>query len=257
MYVQTTCCHVCYVFLCTTHPLHTPYTHPTTQSDLVPVGEDQRQHLELSRDIAERFNYLFGGKKWKKMGGRGGRIFKVPDVFIPPAGARVMSLTVRVYSGCVRRVCEEGVQGWVYYKTWCMQQPPLKKTTPHSKNQHPTQNNNTPLKKTTTTQDGTKKMSKSAESDLSRINLLDPPEVVANKIKRAKTDAFEGLEMDNPERPEARNLLTMYQLVTGNSMVCGFLVGDMGGICVCCVRFHHQRFAAWLFVHGIRARYAP
>lgn len=65
------------------------------QTDLVPVGEDQRQHLELSRDIAERFNYLFGGKKWKKLGGRGGRIFKVPDAFIPPAGARVMSLTVR------------------------------------------------------------------------------------------------------------------------------------------------------------------
>lgn len=128
------------------------------QSDLVPVGEDQRQHLELARDLAERTNHLFGGNKAKKMGCRYTRLFKVPEAFTPPAGARVMSL-----------------------------------------------------------QDGTAKMSKSAESDLSRINLLDPPDVIANKIKRAKTDAFEGLEIDNPDRPEARNLLTIYQCVTGMS----------------------------------------
>lgn len=131
------------------------------QSDLVPVGEDQRQHLELARDLAERTNYLFGGKKAKKMGCKYTRLFKVPEAFIPPAGARVMSL-----------------------------------------------------------QDGASKMSKSAESDLSRINLLDPPEVILNKFKRAKTDAFEGLEWDNPERPEAKNLLTIYQCVTGMSKVC-------------------------------------
>jgi tryptophanyl-tRNA synthetase len=64
------------------------------QADLVPVGEDQKQHLELTRDIAERVNGLYGGKAWKKRGGRGGRVFKVPEVFIPPAGARVMSLQV-------------------------------------------------------------------------------------------------------------------------------------------------------------------
>ena len=128
------------------------------QSDLVPVGEDQRQHLELARDLAERTNYLFGGKKAKKMGCKHTRLFKVPDAFIPPAGARVMSL-----------------------------------------------------------QDGTSKMSKSAESDLSRINLLDSPESILNKVKRAKTDAFDGLEWANPERPESRNLLTIYQCVTGMS----------------------------------------
>lgn len=128
------------------------------QSDLVPVGEDQRQHLELARDLAERTNYLFGGKKAKKMGCKYTRLFKVPDAFIPPAGARVMSL-----------------------------------------------------------QDGTAKMSKSAESDSSRINLLDTPDQIASKIKRAKTDTFEGLEWDNPERPEAKNLLTIYQCVTGLS----------------------------------------
>eukprot|EP00887_Chlorella_sp_A99_P005765 scaffold1.g5765.t1 len=124
-------------------------TYPT---DLVPVGEDQRQHLELARDIAERVNHLFGGKRAKKMGCRATRLFRVPDAFIPPAGARVMSLS-----------------------------------------------------------DGAAKMSKSAESDASRINLLDPPDLVAKKMQRAKTDAFEGLEWDNPDRPEARNLLTIYQ----------------------------------------------
>jgi tryptophanyl-tRNA synthetase len=64
------------------------------QADLVPVGEDQTQHVELTRDLAERMNAKFGGKAWKKLGGRGGRIFKVPEIFVPPIGARVMSLTV-------------------------------------------------------------------------------------------------------------------------------------------------------------------
>ncbi|GMJ07649.1 ovule abortion 4 [Hibiscus trionum] len=125
------------------------------QSDLVPVGEDQKQHLELTRELAERVNYLYGGRKWKKLGGRGGAIFKVPEPLIPPAGARVMSLT-----------------------------------------------------------DGLSKMSKSAPSDQSRINLLDPKDVIANKVKRCKTDAFPGLEFDNPERPECNNLLTIYQLIS-------------------------------------------
>ena len=67
-------------------------------------------------------------------------------------------------------------------------------------------------------QDGSSKMSKSAEADGSRLNLLDSPDTIVNKIKRAKTDAYIGLEFDNPERPEARNLLTIYSLVTGVSM---------------------------------------
>lgn len=126
------------------------------QADLVPVGEDQRQHLELTRDIAGRVNDKYGGKKWKKRGGRGGRVFRVPEAFIPPAGARVMSLT-----------------------------------------------------------DGTNKMSKSDPADGSRINLLDTPDEIAKKVKRCKTDAFDGLEFGNPERPESKNLLTIYQLATG------------------------------------------
>ena len=60
-------------------------------------------------------------------------------------------------------------------------------------------------------------MSKSAESEFSRVNLLDDPDTIQKKLKRAKTDAFSGLEADNPERPEARNLITMYQLMTGHS----------------------------------------
>jgi tryptophanyl-tRNA synthetase len=62
------------------------------QADLVPVGEDQKQHLELARDLATRVNSQFGGKGWKKRGGRGGRLLTVPEPMIPPAGARVMSL---------------------------------------------------------------------------------------------------------------------------------------------------------------------
>ncbi|XP_014498431.1 tryptophan--tRNA ligase, chloroplastic/mitochondrial [Vigna radiata var. radiata] len=128
------------------------------QSDLVPVGEDQKQHLELTRDLAERVNNLYGGRKWKKLGGRGGNIFKVPEPLIPPAGARIMSLT-----------------------------------------------------------DGLSKMSKSAPSDQSRINILDPKDLIANKIKRCKTDSFPSLEFDNSERPECNNLLSIYQLVSGKA----------------------------------------
>ncbi|KAL8547641.1 hypothetical protein ACS0TY_007098 [Phlomoides rotata] len=62
-------------------------------SDLVPVGEDQKKHLELTRDLAKRVNDLYGGSKWKKLGGRGGAIFKVPEPMIPPTRSRVMSLT--------------------------------------------------------------------------------------------------------------------------------------------------------------------
>ena len=59
------------------------------------AGEDQKQHIELARDVAERMNGRFGGNKWKKLGGRGGRIFRIPEPFTPPAGARVMSLMAR------------------------------------------------------------------------------------------------------------------------------------------------------------------
>lgn len=67
------------------------------QADLVPVGEDQMAHIELTRDIAERVNKKYGGNKWKKLGGRGGKIFQIPEGFMPPAGARIMSLDVSTF----------------------------------------------------------------------------------------------------------------------------------------------------------------
>jgi tryptophanyl-tRNA synthetase len=120
------------------------------EADKVPVGEDQKQHLELTRDIAVRINHLFGSDDQP--------VLKLPEPLIRQEGARVMSLA-----------------------------------------------------------DGTKKMSKSDPSELSRINLLDPPEVIEKKIKKCKTDPIRGLEFDNPERPECHNLLTLYALLANKS----------------------------------------
>ncbi|MFM7313797.1 MAG: tryptophan--tRNA ligase, partial [Cyanobium sp.] len=65
--------------------------------------------------------------------------------------------------------------------------------------------------------DGRSKMSKSDPNEGSRITLLDPPELITKKIKRAKTDPVIGLEFGNPERPEADNLLGLYALLSGRS----------------------------------------
>ena len=114
-------------------------------ADKVPVGEDQKQHLELTRDIAIRVNDRFGKKP----------ILKLPDPLIRTEGARVMSLI-----------------------------------------------------------DGTRKMSKSDPSEMSRINLLDPPDMINKKIKRCKTDPIKGLTFDDPQRPECHNLLSLYTLLS-------------------------------------------
>lgn len=116
------------------------------QPRYVPVGEDQRQHIELCRDIARRFNDRFG------------EIFVIPETRIRTEGARVMSLT-----------------------------------------------------------DGTRKMSKSDPSPQSRIHLLDTPDEIQKKIKRCKTDPIRGLTFDDPERPEANNLLVLYTLLSGKT----------------------------------------
>ena len=118
-------------------------------ADLVPVGEDQKQHLELARDIAQqRVNARFGEEE--------SAVLKVPRPLILKEGARVMSLT-----------------------------------------------------------DGRSKMSKSDPNEGSRITLLDPPELITKKIKRAKTDPERGLEFNNPERPETDNLLGLYAILSG------------------------------------------
>jgi tryptophanyl-tRNA synthetase len=123
-------------------------------ADRVPVGEDQKQHLELARDIAQqRINARFGRKG---PDGEPEAILKVPEPLILREGARVMSLS-----------------------------------------------------------DGGSKMSKSDPNEGSRITLLDPPELITRKIKRAKTDPTMGLEFGNPERPEADNLLGLYAILSG------------------------------------------
>ena len=116
------------------------------QTDLVPVGEDQKQHLELTRDLAIRFNRDYG------------ETFRVPEPFIPKVGARIMSLA-----------------------------------------------------------DPTKKMSKSdAESEAGCIMLLDDPDSVSRKFKRAVTDSGTEIRFD-PNRPAINNLLTIYHLLTQKS----------------------------------------
>ncbi len=116
------------------------------KADLVPVGEDQKQHLELTRDIAGAFNRRFGKE-----------YFKLPEPMIVSGVKRIMSL-----------------------------------------------------------QDGTKKMSKSDESDLSRINLEDSLEVILKKVKKAKTDSLPNIAFDE-SRCEIYNLLNIFSAVSGKS----------------------------------------
>ena len=116
----------------------------------VPVGEDQKQHLELSRDIAQKFNLEFNEPNF----------FIAPEPLIQKNFARIMSL-----------------------------------------------------------KDGSKKMSKSDPSDLSRINLNDSKDEIINKIKKAKTDTqpLPDDEKNLRERPEAENLLGIYSSLNNQS----------------------------------------
>ena len=116
----------------------------------VPVGDDQKQHLELCRDIAQKFNNDFKVENF----------FKVPEPLIQKEFSRIMSL-----------------------------------------------------------KDGTKKMSKSEISDLSRINLMDNADNIINKIKKAKTDTLPLPSSINElsQRPEAKNLLGIYASLTNNT----------------------------------------
>jgi len=126
----------------------------------VPVGADQKQHLELSRDIAQKFNKDFNCKDF----------FPLPEPLIPKNISRVMSL-----------------------------------------------------------RDGTKKMSKSEESDFSRINLKDTPDEINKKIKKAKsdTDSIPGEIKSLENKPEALNLLTIYSELTRNSLE--KIISEMAG----------------------------
>ncbi|AEI38369.1 MAG: tryptophan--tRNA ligase [Zymomonas mobilis subsp. pomaceae] len=134
------------------------YTYPVLQAaDVmlyqathVPVGEDQKQHLELARDIATKFNNDYQSE-----------VFTLPQPIIQKTAARVMSL-----------------------------------------------------------RNGSAKMSKSDPSDLSRINLTDSNDDITQKIRKAKTDPdpIPDNEAALTERPEARNLLTIYSALSGKAV---------------------------------------
>jgi tryptophanyl-tRNA synthetase len=134
------------------------YTYPVLQAaDVllykathVPVGDDQKQHLELARDIAAKFNTDYNTD-----------LFVLPEPTIPAAAARIMSL-----------------------------------------------------------RDGSAKMSKSDPSDMSRINLNDDPDLIAQKVRKAKTDP-EPLPVDPADldaRPEAKNLVIIYAALADESV---------------------------------------
>ena len=128
----------------------------------VPVGEDQKQHLELARDIAQKFNNDFASED--------APVFTLPDPISPPKAARIMNL-----------------------------------------------------------RDGTKKMSKSDPSEMSRIELADSPDDVMKKIKKAKTDPepLPSEEKGLEGRPEALNLVTIYAALTDASVE--DVLKDFGG----------------------------
>jgi tryptophanyl-tRNA synthetase len=128
------------------------FTYPVLQAadillydaDRVPVGEDQRQHLELCRDLALRFNHRYG------------ETFVVPEAVLPPVGARIMDL----------------------------QKP-------------------------------TAKMSKSADSPQGTVLVLDEPDVIARKFKRAVTDTGSEVVFDSEKKPGVANLLAILAAATG------------------------------------------
>ena len=111
-------------------------------TDLVPVGEDQKQHLEFTRDVAQRFNAMYGDT------------FRIPEPSIPKIGARIMGL-----------------------------------------------------------ENPTKKMSKSEGGAGNTINLLDSPDDIRSKVKRATTDSLREIRFDE-SRPGVHNLLIIYELFT-------------------------------------------
>ena len=116
------------------------------QPDYVPVGEDQKQHVELTRDIANRFNGIYGD------------VFKIPQPFIPKVGARVMSLT-----------------------------------SPENK------------------------MSKSDKDPNGCVYLMERPEDIARKFKRAVTDSETSVRFDPEHKPGVSNLMQIYAAATGKT----------------------------------------
>lgn len=130
------------------------FTYPTLmaadillyQTNLVPIGADQKQHLELTRNIAQRFNGVYGD------------VFTVPEGYFGKVGSRIMSL-----------------------------------------------------------QDPTRKMSKS-DPEETFISLLDPPDAIRRKVKRAVTDSEADIRFDPENKPGVSNLLSIIAALTGQSV---------------------------------------
>jgi tryptophanyl-tRNA synthetase len=118
------------------------------QAQKVPVGDDQKQHLELTRDVALRFNNLYATPD--------NPVFAVPEPMIPPVGARIMGL-----------------------------------------------------------QEPTAKMSKSDDAETNAVYLLDPPDTITRKIKRAVTDMDASIRYAPAEKPGVSNLLSMLSAIGG------------------------------------------
>ena len=116
------------------------------QTNLVPIGADQKQHLEICRDIAERFNALYGD------------VFVIPEGYFPKVGARVMSL-----------------------------------------------------------QEPTRKMSKS-DPEETYIAILDKPEIIRKKLRRAVTDSDNTVIFDPENKPGVANLMSIMSALTGRTM---------------------------------------
>jgi tryptophanyl-tRNA synthetase len=116
------------------------------QTQIVPVGADQKQHLEITRDIAQRFNALYGD------------VFVVPEVYMHKETAKIMSLS-----------------------------------------------------------DPTRKMSKS-DPEESYISLLDSPDDIRRKLKRAVTDSDTNIAFDPENKPGVSNLITIYSALSGDSV---------------------------------------
>lgn len=130
------------------------FTYPTLmaadillyQTDLVPIGADQKQHLELTRNIAQRFNGIYGD------------VFTVPEGYFGKVGSRIMSL-----------------------------------------------------------QDPSRKMSKS-DPEETFISLLDPPDAIRRKVRRAVTDSEADIRFDPENKPGVSNLLSIIAALTGQSV---------------------------------------
>jgi tryptophanyl-tRNA synthetase len=115
-------------------------TKPQEENLLIPVGDDQKQHLQLAQELAQQMNFKYSNE-----------LFSIPNALYTEIAARVMSL-----------------------------------------------------------KDGKQKMSKSDANDNSRINMLDSPEEIVKKIRKAKTDEIIGITYDKEKRPEISNLVDIF-----------------------------------------------